>query len=129
MKLPGCEHIISEKIENFNITIHAGEAFGKESIWQAIQFCGAHRIGHATRLLEDVVLDKDGDVVSLGELSQYVLDKRLPLEIFTQQLSTTTWASHANDYDIVNLTFIPLFLLFITHKFIAYKANLSMCDM
>jgi adenosine deaminase len=67
--------------ENFNITIHAGEAFGKESIWQAIQFCGAHRIGHATRLLEDVVLDKNGDAVSLGELSQYVLDKRLPLEI------------------------------------------------
>ena len=67
--------------ENFNITVHAGEAFGKESIWQAIQFCGAHRIGHATRLLEDVVLDKNGDVVSLGELSQYVLDKRLPLEI------------------------------------------------
>jgi adenosine deaminase len=67
--------------ENFNITIHAGEAFGKESIWQAIQFCGAHRIGHATRLLEDVVLDKNGDTVTLGELSQYVLDKRLPLEI------------------------------------------------
>lgn len=67
--------------ENFNITIHAGEAFGKESIWQAIQICGAHRIGHAARLLEDVVLDKNGDVVSLGELSQYVLDKRLPLEI------------------------------------------------
>ncbi|MHB9041780.1 MAG: adenosine deaminase family protein, partial [Melioribacteraceae bacterium] len=36
------------KRENFNITIHAGEAFGKESIWQAIQICGAHRIGHAT---------------------------------------------------------------------------------
>ncbi len=67
--------------ENFNITIHAGEAFGKESIWQAIQFCGAHRIGHATRLLEDVVLDKNGEVISLGELSQYVLDKRIPLEI------------------------------------------------
>ncbi|MCB0731179.1 MAG: adenosine deaminase [Ignavibacteriae bacterium] len=67
--------------ENFNITIHAGEAFGKESIWQAIQFCGAHRIGHATRLVEDVVLDKNGEVVSLGDLAQYVLDKRLPLEI------------------------------------------------
>ena len=40
--------------ENFNITIHAGEAFGKESIWQAIQWCGAHRIGHATRLIEDI---------------------------------------------------------------------------
>jgi adenosine deaminase len=67
--------------ENFNITIHAGEAFGKESIWQAIQFCGAHRIGHATRLVEDIVFDKDGNVVSLGDLAQYVLDKRLPLEI------------------------------------------------
>jgi adenosine deaminase len=44
--------------ENFNITVHAGEAFGKESIWQAIQWCGAHRIGHATRLIEDIGLDK-----------------------------------------------------------------------
>lgn len=66
---------------NFNITIHAGEAFGKESIWQAIQYCGAHRIGHATRLIEDIVLDKDKNVVSLGDLAQYILDKRLPLEI------------------------------------------------
>jgi adenosine deaminase len=66
---------------NFNITIHAGEAFGKESIWQAIQWCGAHRVGHATRLIEDIVLDDDGEVLSFGELSQYVLDKRIPLEI------------------------------------------------
>jgi adenosine deaminase len=66
--------------ENFNITIHAGEAFGKESIWQAIQWCGAHRIGHATRLIEDMKV-KDGDVLSMGTLAQYVLDKRLPLEI------------------------------------------------
>ncbi len=67
--------------ENFNITIHAGEAFGKESIWQAIQYCGAHRIGHATRLLEDIVTDADGNFLALGDLAQYVLDKRLPLEI------------------------------------------------
>jgi adenosine deaminase len=66
---------------NFNITIHAGEAFGKESIWQAIQWCGAHRIGHATRLLEDIVMNEQGEVVSFGELAQYVLDKRIPLEI------------------------------------------------
>jgi len=66
---------------NFNITIHAGEAFGKESIWQAIQWCGAHRVGHATRLIEDIVLDDGGEVLSFGELSQYVLDKRIPLEI------------------------------------------------
>jgi adenosine deaminase len=66
---------------NFNITIHAGEAFGKESIWQAIQWCGAHRIGHATRLVEDIVFDDNGEVVSFGELAQYILDKRIPLEI------------------------------------------------
>ena len=66
---------------NFNITIHAGEAFGKESIWQAIQWCGAHRIGHATHLKEDFTFDKDGNVVGFGDLAQYVLDKRIPLEI------------------------------------------------
>ena len=66
--------------QNFNITVHAGEGFGKESIWQAIQWCGAHRIGHATRLIEDMVIS-DGKVVKLGTLAQYVLDKRIPLEI------------------------------------------------
>ena len=74
--------------ENFNITVHAGEAFGKESIWQAIQWCGAHRIGHATRLIEDMKL-KNGDVLSMGTLAQYVLDKRIPLELcLTSNLHT-----------------------------------------
>jgi len=66
--------------ENFNITVHAGEGFGKESIWQAIQYCGAHRIGHGTRLIDDIAV-ADGNVVKLGDLAQYVLDKRIPLEI------------------------------------------------
>ena len=66
--------------QNFNITIHAGEGFGKESIWQAIQYCGAHRIGHGTRLIDDMAV-ADGRVVKLGDLAQYVLDKRIPLEI------------------------------------------------
>jgi len=66
--------------ENFNITIHAGEGYGKESIWQAIQYCGAHRIGHATQLIDDITV-VDGKVVKLGDLAQYVLDKRIPLEI------------------------------------------------
>jgi adenosine deaminase len=66
--------------ENFNITVHAGEGFGKESIWQAIQYCGAHRIGHGTRLIDDIAV-ADGGVVKLGDLAQYVLDKRIPLEI------------------------------------------------
>jgi adenosine deaminase len=69
--------------ENFNITIHAGEAFGKESIWQAIQWCGAHRIGHATRLIEDIGIDPHDStkIVKMGYLAQYILDKRIPLEI------------------------------------------------
>lgn len=66
---------------NFSITVHAGEAFGKESIWQALQYCGAHRIGHATRLTEDFHYDDKGNIVSIGELAQYILDKRIPLEI------------------------------------------------
>jgi adenosine deaminase len=66
--------------QNFNITIHAGEGFGKESIWQAIQYCGAHRIGHGTRLIDDITV-ADGRIVKLGDLAQYVLDKRIPLEI------------------------------------------------
>lgn len=66
---------------NFNITVHAGEAFGKESIWQAIQWCGAHRIGHGTRLIEDFSFDSDGNVTGMGDLAQYVLDKRIPIEI------------------------------------------------
>ena len=66
--------------ENFNITVHAGEGFGKESIWQAIQYCGAHRIGHGTRLIDDIAV-ADGRAVKLGDLAQYVLDKRIPLEV------------------------------------------------
>src|SRR5246500_1611701 len=66
--------------QNFSITIHAGEGFGKESIWQAIQYCGAHRIGHGTRLIDDITV-VDGKAVKLGDLAQYVLDKRIPLEI------------------------------------------------
>jgi len=66
--------------ENFNITIHAGEAFGLASIWQAIQWCGAHRIGHATRLVEDFELsDKGGQTP--GTLSSYVDDHRICLEM------------------------------------------------
>jgi len=74
---------------NFSITIHAGEAFGPPSIWQALQVCGAHRIGHGVRLVEDMIITQDaGDaergtprVIELGSLAAYVRDKRIPLEL------------------------------------------------
>jgi adenosine deaminase len=65
---------------NFHITIHAGEAYGQESIWQALQYCGAHRLGHATRLRDDIMIRGDGSL-QLGTLAQYVLDRRIPLEM------------------------------------------------
>ncbi|HUI64103.1 MAG TPA: adenosine deaminase [Bacteroidota bacterium] len=84
--------------ENFNITIHAGEAFGKESIWQAIQWCGAHRIGHATRLIEDIGVDRRNPhkIIRMGYLAQYILDKRIPLEIC---LSSNVDTGAAKDID------------------------------
>ena len=66
--------------QNFNITIHAGESFGPPSIWQALQFCGAHRIGHGTRIIEDIVMH-EGKVIAVGDLAQYIIDHRVPLEI------------------------------------------------
>jgi len=66
--------------ENFHITIHAGEAFGVPSIWEAIQFCGAERLGHGVRLADDIELDADG-VAHLGRLAAFVRDRRIPLEM------------------------------------------------
>ena len=66
--------------KNFSITIHAGEAFGVESIWQALQICGAHRIGHATRLINDMTV-VGTRIEKMGTLSHFIRDKRLPLEM------------------------------------------------
>ncbi len=68
------------KRSNFSITIHAGESFGPASIWQALQVCGAHRIGHGTRLIEEIVVH-EGQVIKLEPLAQFVIDHRVPLEI------------------------------------------------
>jgi adenosine deaminase len=66
--------------ENFHATLHAGEAFGLPSIWQAIQWCNAERLGHGVRIVDDIVVDDDGGV-SLGRLAAYVRDRRIPLEM------------------------------------------------
>jgi adenosine deaminase len=79
--------------ENFHFTIHAGEAFGLPSIWQAIQWCGADRLGHGVRIVDDITgtvtspsraADAGGTESAppvLGRLAAYVRDKRIPLEL------------------------------------------------
>ena len=66
--------------ENFHITIHAGEGFGLPSIWEALQWCGAERLGHGVRIIDDIQVARDG-TASLGRLASYVRDRRIPLEM------------------------------------------------
>jgi adenosine deaminase len=66
--------------ENFHFTIHAGEAFGLPSIWEALQICGAERLGHGVRIVDDIEVAPDGDA-RLGRLAALVRDKRVPLEL------------------------------------------------
>jgi adenosine deaminase len=68
------------KHENFHVTIHAGEAFGLPSIWEAIQWCGAERLGHGVRIVDDIHVAADGSV-TLGRLAAFVRDARIPLEL------------------------------------------------
>jgi adenosine deaminase len=81
--------------ENAHFTIHAGEAFGLPSIWEALQWCGADRLGHGVRIADDITVHDDGRV-TLGRLAQYVRDKRIPLEMCpTSNLQTGAAASLA----------------------------------
>jgi adenosine deaminase len=66
--------------ENFHATLHAGEAFGLPSIWQAIQWCNAERLGHGVRIVDDIVTEPSGEM-TLGRLASYVRDRRIPLEM------------------------------------------------
>lgn len=65
-------------------TCHAGEGDGPESVRQALHTCGAHRLGHATRLIEDPAL------------VDYVGEERIPLEIcLTSNVQTRVAATYA----------------------------------
>ncbi|HEY3034608.1 MAG TPA: adenosine deaminase [Streptosporangiaceae bacterium] len=66
--------------ENFHITIHAGEGFGLPSIWEALQWCGAERLGHGVRIMDDIKITPEG-TATLGRLASYVRDRRIPLEM------------------------------------------------
>ncbi len=81
--------------ENGHFTIHAGEGFGLPSIWEAIQWCNADRLGHGVRIVDDITVLPDGHAV-LGKLAGYVRDTRVPLEMCpTSNVNTGVCASVA----------------------------------
>ncbi|MGZ4637872.1 MAG: adenosine deaminase [Actinomycetes bacterium] len=85
--------------ENAHFTIHAGEGFGLPSIWQAIQWCGADRLGHGVRIIDDITVEPDGSA-TLGRLAAYVRDKRIPLEMAPTSNVMTGAAKSIEDHPI-----------------------------
>ena len=81
---PPSEHLDAFRYvadENLHVTVHAGEAAGVESIHEAIHSCGAERIGHGVRILDDIDLAVDDEAPTLGRLASYVRDRGIPLEM------------------------------------------------
>ncbi len=89
--------------ENAHFTIHAGEAFGLPSIWEAIQYCGADRLGHGVRIIDDITAHEDGSV-TIGPLAAYVRDKRIPLEMCPASNVQTGAADSVAEHPIGLLT-------------------------
>jgi adenosine deaminase len=85
--------------ENFHITIHAGESFGPPSIWEALQYCGAERLGHGVRIVDDIRVLDDGSV-ELGRLAAFVRDRRVPLEMCPTSNVHTGAARSIRDHPI-----------------------------
>ena len=86
--------------ENFHITIHAGEGFGLPSIWEALQWCGAERLGHGVRIIDDIRPAPGGGPPSLGRLAGYVRDRRIPLEMCPTSNVQTGAAKSIKDHPI-----------------------------
>jgi adenosine deaminase len=84
--------------ENYHFTIHAGEAFGLPSIWEAIQWCGTDRLGHGVRIVDDIQVTQNGP--ALGRLAQYVRDRRIPLEMCPSSNVQTGAAASIRDHPI-----------------------------
>jgi adenosine deaminase len=105
--------------ENEHFTIHAGEAFGLPSIWEAIQWCGADRLGHGVRIVDDITLDglpvgqdlpaaiargaTEPGAFVLGPLAAYVRDRRIPLEMCPSSNVQTGAAASIEEHPITLL--------------------------
>jgi len=91
---PPDDHLVACRMirqANLGLTLHAGEASGPNSIWRALQRCGAHRIGHGVRIIDDCTV-VDNEIVDVGRLAEYVVDFQVPLEVCpTSNLHTNGW--------------------------------------
>jgi adenosine deaminase len=96
--LAAFDHI---KRNNGYITIHAGEGFGLPSIWEAVQLCGANRLGHGVRVIDDITITDSGAV--LGELASYIRNVRIPLEMCPSSNVQTGAAASIADHPIRTL--------------------------
>ncbi len=88
--------------ENAHFTIHAGEAFGLPSIWEALQWCGAERLGHGVRIVDDIAVDNGRP--RLGRLAAYIRDRRVPLEMCPSSNLQTGAADSITEHPIGLLT-------------------------
>jgi adenosine deaminase len=90
--LDAFQHVLRK---SFHTTIHAGEAFGLPSIGEAVHFCGAERLGHGVRIVDDITGPAGAE--QLGRLASYIRDRRIPLELCpTSNVGTGVCASVAD---------------------------------
>ncbi len=102
---PPDDHILAFQYcqrENFHITVHAGEAYGPRSIWKAVQFCGAERLGHGIRIIEDMQHDEHGEP-ELSRLAHFLRDRRIPLEVCPTSNVNTGVVDRVEDHPIAEL--------------------------
>ena len=88
--------------ENAHFTIHAGEAYGLPSIWEAIQYCGAERLGHGVRIIDDI--DFSTPEPTIGRLAAYIRDRRIPLEVCPTSNIQTGVAATLKEHPIGKLS-------------------------